>query len=177
MFIYGFEEVSNNYIKKASYNLFFQPKADIRQKLSELNIGDHDGLKALKDSTTINDNYEVFFTGKSSADFNDPAICKELVVYFVVVKFPSALVASKFGAKIPCQLYLSKEIFFTFTKALREVFSDFHNNRTTPLLRLLKKQSGSIDRTAFKPNNEPVEQLNSKIESLDLFLEEPDEDY
>ena len=56
-----------DYVKKATYNLFFRPKADIRQKLSELAEGDTTGLQTLLDDITIQDNYETFFTGKSIA--------------------------------------------------------------------------------------------------------------
>ena len=40
LFIHGAGIAEKEYVKKASYNLFFRPKADIRQKLSELNNGD-----------------------------------------------------------------------------------------------------------------------------------------
>ncbi len=167
LFIHGFGAVETDCIKKASYNLFFRPKADIRQKLSELKIGDHASLKALLDTITVKDNYEVFFTGKSTADFNDPNTYKELVGDFESVSFPSAIDASKFGAKIPHQLSVSKEISFTFIQALRDVVSDFHNNRTNPLLGLLKSKSGAIDPAAFQPINDLVLKLNDEIESLE----------
>lgn len=167
LFIHGFGEVTADCIKKANYNLFFRPKADIRQKLSELKSGDHAALKALLDTITVKDNYEVFFTGKSTADFNDPNTYKELVGDFESVSFPSAIDASKFGAKIPHQLSVSKEISFTFIQALRDVVSDFHNNRTNPLLGLLKSKSGAIAPSAFQPINDLVLKLNDEIESLE----------
>lgn len=88
LFIHGAGIAEEDYVKKASYNLFFRPKADIRQKLSELAKGDTVGLQTLLDDITIQDNYETFFTGKSTADFNDPAVYKELVGDFENVIFP-----------------------------------------------------------------------------------------
>lgn len=144
LFIHGAGIAEEDYVKKATYNLFFRPKADIRQKLSELAKGDTAGLQTLLDEITIQDNYETFFTGKSIADFNDPAVYKELVGDFENVIFPPTIDASKFGSKIPHQMSVAKEISFTFIQALRDVVSDFHNNRTNPLFTLLKNKSGEI---------------------------------
>ena len=36
-------------IKKATYNLFFRPKPEIRKQLSELKKGDHEGLNSILD--------------------------------------------------------------------------------------------------------------------------------
>jgi len=153
-------------VDKASYNLFFRPKADIRQKLSELTEGDLEGLQSILDNISITENYETVFTGKSTADFNDPEAYKELVGDFEKVAFPSSFDASKFGAKIPHQLSVSKEISFTFIQALRDVISDFHNNRTNPLLTLLKNKSGEISSEDFAPIGETVNLLNESIEEL-----------
>lgn len=166
LFIHGAGIAEEDYVKKATYNLFFRPKADIRQKLSELAEGDTVGLKALLDDITIQDNYETFFTGKSTADFNDPDVYKELVGDFENVVFPSAIDASKFGSKIPHQLSVAKEVSFTFIQALRDVVSDFHNNRTNPLLTLLKNKSGEIKDADYQPISDLVKSLNESIEAL-----------
>lgn len=166
LFIHGSGIAEDDFVKKASYNLFFRPKADVRQKLSELTEGNTEGLQALLKDLTIQDNYETFFTGKSTADFTDPLIYKELVGDFQNVKFPSTIDASKFGSKIPHQLSISKEISFTFIQALRDVVSDFHNNRTNPLLTLLKNKSGEIKEVDYKPISDLVKDLNEKIEAL-----------
>jgi len=167
LFIHGAGIAAKDYVKKASYNLFFRPKADIRQKLSELAEEDNEGLNKILDSLTIKDNYETFFTGKSIADFNDPEVYKELVGDFENVKFPSTIDSSKFGIKIPHQLSISNEVSFTFVQALRDVVSDFHNNRTNPLLSLLKSKSGEIKEADYKPINDLVKVLNEKIETLE----------
>jgi putative ATP-dependent endonuclease of OLD family len=98
LFIHGAGIAEDDYVKKATYNLFFRPKADIRQKLSELAEGDTVALQVFLDDITIQDNYETFFTGKSIADFNDPEVYKELVGDFENVVFPSTVDASKFGS-------------------------------------------------------------------------------
>lgn len=167
LFVHGAGIVEKDYVKKATYNLFFRPKADIRQKLSELEDGDKAELEKIRDSLTIKDNYETFFTGKSTADFNDPETYKELVGDFNNVKFPSTIDASKFGIKIPHQLSVSSEVSFTFIQALRDVVSDFHNNRTNPLLGLLKNKSGEIKEAEYQPISDLVKDLNDKIETLE----------
>src|SRR5690606_10115926 len=167
LFIHGVGIAAEDYVKKATYNLFFRPKADIRQKLSELAEGDTVGLQAILDSITIQDNYETFFTGKSTADFNDPDVYKELVGDFENVIFPSTIDTSKFGSKIPHQLSVSKEISFTFIQALRDVVSDFHNNRKNPLLTLLKNKSGEIKDSDYQPISDLVDELNEGIEGLE----------
>ncbi|MEA1849934.1 AAA family ATPase [Chryseobacterium sp. MHB01] len=166
LFIHGAGIAEENYVKKATYNLFFRPKADIRQKLSELPKGDIVGLQTLLNDITIQDNYETFFTGKSTADFNDPEIYKELVGDFENVIFPPTIDAAKFGSKIPHQLSVAKEISFTFIQALRDVVSDFHNNRTNPLLTLLKNNSGEINEAEYQPISNLVKTLNESIEAL-----------
>lgn len=166
LFIHGTGKAEEDFVEKATYNLFFRPKADIRQKLAELAEGDKDSLQALLHTINIQDNYETVFTGKSTADFNDPKVYKELVGDFDNVVFPSIIDASKFGSKIPHQLSVSKEISFTFIQALRDVVSDFHNNRTNPLFTLLKNRSGEIKEEDYQPISDLVAQLNECIEDL-----------
>lgn len=166
LFIHGAGIVEDDYVEKATYNLFFRPKADIRQKLSELAPGDTASLQALLADITIQDNYETFFTGKSVADFNDPEVYKELVGDFENVVFPPSMDASKFGSKIPHQLSVAKEISFAFIQALRDVVNDFHNNRTNPLITLLKNKSGEIKEGDYQPISDMVKELNKNIEAL-----------
>lgn len=167
LFIHGAGIAEDDYVDKASYNLFFRPKADIRQRLSELVKDDTEGLNKILEEITIKDNYETFFTGKSTADFNDPEVYKELVGDFENVDFPSTIDSSKFGTKIPHQLSISKEVSFTFIQALRDVVSDFHNNRTNPLLTLLKNKSGEIKDSDYQPISDLVDELNEGIEGLE----------
>jgi len=145
--------------------LFFRPRAGIRKKLSEIKEGDKEELKAILAKITIDD-YETKFTGKSTVDFNNEDAYKELVGDFQKVKFNFEIDESKFGVNIPNQLSVSKEVSFTFIKALRDVVSDFHNNRTNPLLTLLRNQSGKINEEEFKPISKRVRKLNEKIEAL-----------
>lgn len=168
LFIHGSGSIEEGHkVKKATYNLFFRPKADIRLKLSELDEGDTEGLNSIIESINIHEHYETVFTGKSTADFTDPNMYKELVGDFENVKFNFEIDASKFGLRIPHQLSVAKEISFTFIKALRDVVSDFHNNRTNPLLSLLKNRSGEIKAEDFEPISDLVNNLNEGIENLD----------
>lgn len=165
LFIHGAGNVEGGVVDKATYNLFFRPKADIRKKLSELDTGDLDGLNQLLDEINISD-YETWFTGKSTADFNDDEVYKELVGDFTNVVFNFDLNEEKFGVKIPNQLSVAKEISFTFIQALRDVVSEFHNNRTNPLLALLNAQSEKINEVEFDPISKQVTELNQAIEEL-----------
>ncbi len=166
LFVHGAGNIDGETVEKATYNLFFRPKAEIRKKLSELNEGDNSGLEHILTELTIDD-YETAFTGKSSVDFSEDEIYKELVGDFENVNFSFDIDESKFGIKIPNQLSVSKEISFTFIQALRDVLSDFHNNRTNPLLNLLKTQSDKINEDDFEPISQQVVDLNQSIEGLD----------
>lgn len=166
LFIHGSGVIKGYNVKKATYNLFFRPKADVRLRLSELKEGDKKGLLEILAPLTIREDYETFFTGKSIADFNDEDTYLELVGDFNKIKFNFDIDTSKYGVKIPHQLSIAKEISFTFIKALRDVVSDFNNNRTNPLLGLLKSKSGEIKDGDFEPIGKLVDELNGKIEIL-----------
>ena len=156
------EEEANG---KATYNLIFRPKKEIRLRLSQLNVGDQAGLDAILNPVTIDD-YETIFTGRSEADFNDEAFYKDVVGDFANVRFNEEVEFRVIGAKIPNVLSVSKEISFTFVQALRDVVSEFHNNRTNPLFSLLKGKSGDIDPVAFQAITDGVKALNDSIEAL-----------
>ncbi len=165
LFIHGVGNIGNNSVDKATYNLFFRPKADIRNKLSELTPSDEEGLADILDNITISD-YETRFTGKSTADFNNDDVYKELVGDFQNVDFSFEIDEEKFGINIPNQLSVAKEISFTFIQALRDVVSDFHNIRTNPLLSLLRSQSEKINADDFEPISQQVVDLNRSIEEM-----------
>ena len=165
LFLHGAGNIESGTIGRATYNLIFRPKAAIRNQLSQLKEGDAPGLASLRQNITIAD-YETTFTGKSDANFTDPAVYKTLVGDFEAIKFASQLDEPSLGAKIPSILSLGKEISFTFVQALRDVVADFHNNRTNPLLTLLKSKSGAIDPKDFQPITTLVKDLNDAIEGL-----------
>jgi predicted ATP-dependent endonuclease of OLD family len=167
LFIHGSGIIDDkDFVKKACYNLFFRPKADIRLKLSELKEGDHKGLEGILSTITIQDNYETVFTGKSIADFTDEKTYNNLVGDFKEVKFNFEIDTAQYGIKIPHQLSVAKEISFTFIQALRDVVSDFHDKRRNPLLSLLKSKSGEIKESDYAPIIGLVNELNSGIETL-----------
>lgn len=166
LFLHGTASIDTTAVGKATYNLIFRPKKDVRLKLSQLASGDHSGLDALRNSIKIND-YETVFTGRSDADFNNINFYKEVVGDFQNIVFPQDLDSPNLGAKIPSVLSISKEISFTFIQALRDVVSEFHNNRTNPLLTLLRSKSGVIDPSTFEPIATMVNELNDSIENLE----------
>lgn len=166
LFLHGVGNINAATVDRATYNLIFRPKAAIRQKLGELAAGDHAGLAALRAEISLAD-YETIFTGKSSADFGDPNVYRSLVGDFDAVKFSSELTPPEIGGIVPGMFSIAQEIGFTFVQALRDVVAEFQNNRTNPLLTLLKGKSGEIDPTAFAPISALVSDLNDAIEGLD----------
>jgi len=170
LFVHGTGDVTEEPLTKATYTLLFRPKPDIRIRLSELSEGDTAGLEAILDELSIDD-YETKFTGKSTVDFNDENVYKDIVGDFENVKFRYLDDASKIGILIPHQLSISREVSFTFIKALRDVVSDFHNNRTNPLLTLLKAKSEDIDEDEYANISEQVSTLNESIEQLQDVLD------
>lgn len=165
LFLHGTGGIEEQLVGKATYNLIFRPKKEIRLRLSQLSDGDHVGLAEILDVVTIED-YETIFTGRSEADFNDEAFYRHVVGDFKNVRFNKEIEFPAIGAKIPSVLSVSKEICFTFVQALRDVVFEFHNNRTNPLLSLLKGKSGDIDTVAFLAITQEVKALNNSIEGL-----------
>lgn len=170
LFVHGVGNVEDSTVDRATYNLFFRPKADIRLRLSQLKRGDTEGMNAILSEISIDD-YETYFTGKSSVDFNDENIYQEVVGDFDAVQFTFPDDASKVGVRVPHQLSISKEVSFTFIQALRDVVSDFHNTRTNPLLSLLKMKSEDIDEEDYASISDTVKELNESIEQLPDVLD------
>lgn len=166
LFLHGTGRIGDGDVSKATYNLIFRPKSHVRRRLSELTDGDQEGMDAILSAISIDD-YETVFTGRSVADFNDPATYAEIVGDFKNAKFGKDLDHHAIGARVPVMLSVSKEISFTFVQALRDVIAEFQNNRTNPLLNLLKRKSGEIDPVTFLPITEKVRDLNDAIEGLD----------
>lgn len=170
LFIHGTGDAAQETLTKATYTLLFRPKPDVRLRLSELDEGDTEGMNAILSALSIDD-YETKFTGKSTVNFNDEDVYKDIVGDFETVKFRFPDDASKIGVLIPHQLSISREISFTFIQALRDVVSDFHNNRTNPLLTLLKAKSEEIDEDDYANISEQVLALNQSIEQLPDVLD------
>ncbi|MFZ5793943.1 MAG: ATP-dependent nuclease [Pseudomonadota bacterium] len=165
LFLHGTGNVADGAIGKATYNLIFRPKAAVRRVLADLAVGDTAGLAEARSKITIAD-YETIFTGKSAADFIEPDTYRQLVGDFDAVIFPQELTNPAIGGVIPGMLSISREVCFTFVQALRDVVADFQNNRTNPLLTLLKGRSGEIDPQSFEPISALVKGLNGAIEGL-----------
>jgi putative ATP-dependent endonuclease of OLD family len=165
LFLHGTGNIVVGAIGKATYNLIFRPKAAVRRTLADLVAGDTVGFAEARSKITISD-YETIFTGKSTANFLDPETYRQLVGDFDAVIFPQELTNPAIGGVIPGMLSISREVCFTFVQALRDVVADFQNNRTNPLLTLLKCRSGEIDPQSFEPITALVKGLNDAIEGL-----------
>lgn len=152
-------------INEATYNLIFRPSMVKRIELSKLKKGDGDGLRRIRDSITIDD-YETVFTGRSYANFYSEKVYKKIVGDFDEVVFPKAIDSREVGWILPRQMSLSKEISFTFIKALRDVVSDFNGNRKNPLLELLELKSETLNDQDYVNIVENVILLNEEIELL-----------
>ncbi|NTF10362.1 AAA family ATPase [Agrobacterium rubi] len=165
LFLHGAGNIDDEVISKATYNLIFRPKAAVRNRFFQLNDGDQLGLAEIIKSITIDD-YETVLTGKSTADFTDASVYKALVGDFETVRFNKELDPPEIGGRTPAIFSITKEVSFTFVQALRDVVSDFQNNRTNPLLTLLKSKSGEINSAEFGPIATKVKDLNTAIEGL-----------
>lgn len=166
LFLHGAAGIHSGPISKATYNLIFRPKKEIRLKLAALNDLDFAALNAIRDGITIDD-YETIFTGRSSADFSNLATYERIVGDFDFCRFDDETEFPELGAKVPGFLSVTKEVSLTFIQALRDVVAEFHNNRTNPLLTLLKSKSGEINAAALVPIVGQVRDLNSAIEGLE----------
>ncbi len=165
LFLHGTGNIEDGLIGRATYNLIFRPKLSIRTQLSQVQQGDQQTLTAIRSALTIAD-YETILTGKSTADFTDPAVYRTIVGDFDTAQFGEELDHPEIGLRISSILSLSNEICVTFVQALRDVVTDFQNNRTNPLLTLLKSKSGDIDPAQFAPITGLVNDLNTRIEGL-----------
>lgn len=165
LFLHGTGVADNGPIARATYNLIFRPKKELRLKLAQLDHGDIAGLADIRSSISIAD-YETVFTGRSNADFCDPAVYTELVGDFENCVFGANVDDPRVGARVPVYLSVAKEVSFTFIQALRDVVAEFHNNRTNPLLTLLKAKSGDINPAVLDPIVAKVLDLNTSIEGL-----------
>lgn len=163
LFLHGTGVAVEGSVRRATYNLIFRPRREIRHQLSQLTPGDEVGLAAIRKNIAIAD-YETVFTGRSTGDFVDPIFYKSVVGDFDTVEFSDALHPPEIGTTLPKQLSIAKEISFSFVPALRDVVRDFKENRPNPLRNLLKSKSGEIDLTAFKTIADKVVDLNQSIE-------------
>lgn len=166
LFLHGAAGINAGPISKATYNLIFRPKKEVRLKLAALDDFNLAALKVIRDAITIDD-YETVFTGRSSADFGDPATYLSIVGDFDLCRFCEETEFAELGAKVPGFLSVTKEVSVTFIQALRDVVAEFHNNRTNPLLTLLKSKTGEINAAALVPIVDQVRNLNCAIEGLE----------
>lgn len=166
LFLHAAGVVEQGNINRATYNLIFRPKKEVRMRLAALNDGDMAGLAEIRQAINIGD-YETIFTGRSEADFSDATVYKSLAGDFENCVFGDEVDDPRIGSRIPVFLSLTKEISLTFIQALRDVVAEFHNNRTNPLLALLKSKSGEISPATMAPIVTQVQTLNGSIEALE----------
>lgn len=165
LFLHGAGNIDGEAIGKATYNLIFRPNASVRSRLGALADWDLIGAAAIRETITLDD-YETVFTGKSTADFTDPGVYAAIVGDFEQAIFPSELDPPEIGGRIPGVMAITKEVSFTYVQALRDVVSDFQNNRTNPLLTLLRGKSGEISAETMAPITALVQGLNTAIVAL-----------
>lgn len=166
LFLHGTGVIEDDTISTASYNLIFRPRKEFRQRLANLENGDFDGLAEIRNEIQVSD-YETVFTGRSNTKFENEETLKEIVGDFENCIFPEELDDERIGIRLPQYLSVSKELSVTYIQALRDVVSEFHNNRTNPLLKLLKYKSGDIPEENKLPIVGLVRDLNNSIESLE----------
>jgi putative ATP-dependent endonuclease of OLD family len=174
LFAHATADVEEDDVERGCYTLIFRPKKEIRLKLAELEDEDHDGLAEIRSRITIAD-YETIFTGRSNADFNDDDTYHRLAGNFEECIFSEETDFPEIGAKISSLMSVSKQVSFTFVQALRDVVNEFRNNRTNPLLSLLKWRSGEVDADEFAAEfsdiTQKVVELNRDIEAFEQVTE------
>lgn len=164
LFLHGTGNAENEVVSRATYSLIFRPKSYIRQSLSKIDIGDRVALEQILKTITLDD-YETILVGKSTVDLSDPSVYKKIIGDFDKIIFPEKLNHPELGVRLPNILNIPNEVCLTYIKALRDVVSDFHNNKTNPLLTLLKRKSGEIKSNDFQPIADLVRNLNNEIEN------------
>ncbi|TFC63103.1 ATP-dependent endonuclease [Cryobacterium sp. TMB1-7] len=163
LFLHGVGVLDGSDIDRATYNLIYRPRQSVRRALSALSDGDTASLAAILADIGEED-YEIIFTGRSTVDFNDPKEYRRIVGDFETAVFNSETEFGELGVVLPKQLSVSREISFTFIKALRDVVSDFENGRSNPLRALLRHKSGEVDQDSFSAITSKVRDLNAAIE-------------
>lgn len=113
LFLHSTATLDDGPIEKATYNLIFRPKKEIRLKLANLDIFDDDELDKIRDEITIED-YETIFTGRSSADFSDQTVYESIVGDLDICSFRSETEFPDIGSKVPGFLSVTKEVSLTF---------------------------------------------------------------
>lgn len=162
-------EESSGTSDRATYAMVFRPKAEVRDKLAGLSLGDHTGLAAVQATITIDD-YERVLTGKMKADLTDPEVYARIVGDFAAVRFPSdangaaPTFLDEIGIRVQREMSLWREFSLSFVPALRNVVADFNDSRKNPLRTLLAAKSEEIPEGDFDGILEKVRELNSDIE-------------
>lgn len=87
-------------VHRATYNLMFRPKKDIRLQLAALGDYDVPSLDAISQSIQITD-YETVITGRSTADLADKATYKEIVGDFENCIFGKEVDDPRIGLAFP----------------------------------------------------------------------------
>jgi len=149
----------------ATYSLIFRPNDEKRNKLSKLSKGDHEGLKNVRKSITIDD-YETIHLGRGTADIMDEEEYKRIVGDFEEVIFPDPEEFTDIlGIRIGRYFSLTREFSFSYIDALRDVQREFHRNHRNPLRTLLSAKSEDVDLEDFQSVVYKVKELNEEIEN------------
>ncbi len=159
--------------QEGSYTFVYRPRMHIRQRLYEISTSGlnlEDTLQALSEyrkSIVIGKaDYEVVAFTRTSVDFSDDDIYRQLVGDFDTGVFPDPQDedAALIGALKPAYFSLIREVTCTYVKALRNVVNDLKYARTNPLYTLLSYKSAEI--TGAEVISSTVKQLNADISDL-----------
>lgn len=143
---------------------FFRPKAEVRQRLYELN-GSPDNANELLAELTVDD-YEPWITGRATGDFLDDAIYEELIGDHQEGNFPNPEDDDQSIVGVRTRS-IHQEVACTFARALRDVVSELRSYKGNPLLNLLRGMESSIEVTDATRIADKVSNLNADISSLD----------
>ncbi len=165
LFLHGTGVVEDGAVARATYNLIFRPNTAIRTRLGELAEGDAIGLAQLLQHLTTND-YETVFTGKSTANFTDPATYAALVGDFENVKFPTELIRPEIGGPDSAHpLGVEGTLLHIhpgFARRSRRIPRPTHQ----PAADTAAQQEREIEPSKLEPITKIVKELNDEIEKL-----------
>jgi putative ATP-dependent endonuclease of OLD family len=154
-----------NQSQQGTYTLFFRPKNDIRRKLYEASKKAPADAIALAGKLTIDD-YEPYWTGRSTANIYDDAVYANLVGNPEKGVFPDPDKDDQnlLGVRI---YPIHNEIACTFIKALRDVINELQSYRGNPLLTLLRGLESEIKIADAGKITSAITALNNDISSLE----------
>ena len=153
-----------NATKSGTFSFIFRPKKEVRRKLHELSKNNLVELGPYISSITLQD-YEPILTGRGSGDFLDDEVYFAFAGNYETGEYPDPDDddQNQIGVRVN---HIYQEVACTFVRALRDVVTELRNNRSNPLLTLLRGMEKDIQLEDADAIIEKVNDLNLNISHL-----------